>query len=115
MRNLFRTIAVLVLVSVAGCTVHPVGERAERDAATEAGKPFAHQIEKRDLPPLPENPTADDLVRYAFGVNAELEQHYWEWRSAIEQIPQDGTQATNLVLSGGTSDFFKGLVWFGYA
>ena len=42
--------------------------------------------------PYRENPTTDQLVEYAMLSNAELEQHYWEWRSAIEQIPQDGTQ-----------------------
>jgi outer membrane protein TolC len=36
-------------------------------------------------------------------MNPELEQRYWEWRSAIEQIPQDGTQATSLAVSAGTS------------
>jgi outer membrane protein TolC len=33
--------------------------------------------------------------------NADLEQKYWAWRSAIEQVPQDGTQASTLALSGG--------------
>jgi len=32
-----------------------------------------------------------------------LEQHYWEWRSAIEQIPQDATQTTTLNVAAGTS------------
>jgi len=35
--------------------------------------------------------------------SAELEQRYWEWRSAIEQIPQDGTQPTTLNLAAGTA------------
>lgn len=52
---------------------------------------------------LPENPSADDLVRFALVSSPDLEQRYWEWRSAIEQIPQDGTQATNLTISAGTT------------
>ncbi len=91
-------LGLVVLATVlSGCTVHPPGEREERDAAIEAGKAFTH----RDAPPLSANPTADELVRYALLSNADLEQRYWEWRSAIEQIPQDGTQPTNLVLFAG--------------
>jgi outer membrane protein TolC len=86
---------VLAMV-VAGCTSHPAGERAERAAASDAGRAFAEPA-----PPLPENPTVDDLVRRALLANADLERAYWEWRSAIEQIPQDGTQPTNLVLFAG--------------
>ncbi len=88
---------------VAGCTVHPPGEREERDAALQSGKPFDQRIESRQLPDLPENPTPDQLVTYALVANAELEQSYWEWRSAIEQIPQDGTQSATLNFSAGTA------------
>jgi outer membrane protein, heavy metal efflux system len=99
-----RRLAMVALVAgVTGCTVHPPGEREERDAALQAGKPFEKQIEVRNAPPLPENPTIDQLVEYALLSNAELEQHYWEWQSAIEQIPQDGTQTTTLNVSAGTS------------
>jgi outer membrane protein TolC len=90
------------IIGVGGCTVHPKGEQEERHAALEAGKPFQRPIEQRSAPTLPENPTADDLVRYALLTNADLEKQYWEWCSAIEQIPQDGSQATNLAISGGT-------------
>ena len=57
----------------------------------------------QNLPSLPTAPTPDDLVHYALMRNADLEQRYWEWRSAIEQIPQDGTQASTLALSGGAT------------
>ena len=50
-------------------------------------------------PALPDNPSPDNLVQHALLVNPDLEQKYWEWRSAIEQVPQDGTQPTNLALS----------------
>jgi outer membrane protein TolC len=96
-------LCLLPALLLAGCTIHPPGEQAERQAALRAGVPFTQPIEQRHIPPLPENPTRDDLVRHAMRANAELEQHYWEWRSAIEQIPQDGTQAPNLALSGSTS------------
>lgn len=92
-----------LLIGITGCTIHPPGEREERDAASQSGKPFEKQIEVRQLPPLPQNPTPDQLVEYALLSNAELEQHYWEWRSAIEQIPQDGTQSSTLNFAAGTS------------
>ncbi len=91
----------LVLVVVAGCTVHPEGEQRERDLASNEGKPYAVRPQDRSLPALPADPTPDDLVRYASLASPEIEQKYWEWKSAIEQIPQDGTQATNLVLFAG--------------
>jgi outer membrane protein TolC len=91
------------MIGLAGCTVHPPGEREERDAALQAGKPFEKRMEDRNIPPLPENPTPDQILQYALLSNAELEQHYWEWRSAIEQIPQDGTQTTTLNIAAGAS------------
>jgi len=97
------SIGVTLVAALAGCTIHPAGENAEREAALQAGKPFTRPAEDKDLPPLPDDPKPDDLVRYALLRNADLEQRYWEWRSAIEQIPQDGTQASTLALSAGTT------------
>lgn len=97
---LSRSAAALVALLAAGCTIHPPGEWQERQAALSASRPFQKRIEDRVVAPLPENPTPDDLVHYALLTNPDLEQRYWEWRSAIEQIPQDGTQATNLALFG---------------
>jgi outer membrane protein, heavy metal efflux system len=98
-----RLLLVALVAGLAGCTVHPPGEREERNAALQSGKPFEKPIEARQVPALPENPAPDQLVEYALLNNAELEQHYWEWRSAIEQIPQDGTQTTTLNVSAGTN------------
>jgi outer membrane protein TolC len=97
------SIGALLVAALTGCTIHPAGERAEREAALTAGKPFTRPIEEQKLPPLPDNPAPDDFVQYALLRNADLEQRYWEWRSAIEQIPQDGTQASTLALSAGTT------------
>jgi outer membrane protein TolC len=98
-----RLVTVVLLAGSAGCTVHLAGEREQRAAAVRVGKPFEQRIEVRQIPPLQENPTPDKIVEYAWLSNAELEQHYWEWRSAIEQIPQDGTQTTTLNVAAGTS------------
>jgi len=96
-------VTVVLLVGLTGCTIHPPGEREERATAVQMGKPFENPIEVRQMPPLPANPTSDQLVEYALLGNAELEQHYWEWQSAIEQIPQDATQTTTLNVAAGTS------------
>jgi outer membrane protein, heavy metal efflux system len=90
-------------IALAGCTVHPPGERDQRDAASQAGKPYAEPIDTRQAPQFPKNPTPDQLVEYALLTNADLEQRYWEWQSAIEQIPQDGTQPATLSFSAGTA------------
>lgn len=95
--------ALVLLAGLASCTVHPPGEREERTAALQVGKPFEKRIEVREIAPLPDNPTPDQLVDYALLNNAGLEQHYWEWRSAIEQIPQDATQTSTLNVAAGTS------------
>jgi outer membrane protein, heavy metal efflux system len=96
-------IAASVILILAGCTVHPAGEREERQNALSAGKPYESPDDSRVSPSLPDHPTPGDLVRYALLTNADLEQQYWQWRSAIEQIPIDGTQATNLAISLGTT------------
>jgi cobalt-zinc-cadmium efflux system outer membrane protein len=98
-----RLMTVVLVAGLAACTIHPPGEREERAAALQSGKPYGKRIEVREIPALQENPTPDQLVEYALLSNAELEQHYWEWRSAIEQIPQDGTQTTTLNVAAGTS------------
>lgn len=89
-------------LTVTGCTVHPRGERAERNLAARQGRIFRHQFKDRNIPPLPADPSADDLVRYALMSNADLEAKYWQWRSAIEQIPQAGTPGTTLAINSQT-------------
>ncbi|MFO0982471.1 MAG: TolC family protein [Planctomycetota bacterium] len=42
-------------------------------------------------PPLPATPAPGDYLEHAFLANAELQARYWEWRAAIEQIPQDAS------------------------
>ncbi|MDB5326893.1 MAG: outer rane efflux protein [Phycisphaerales bacterium] len=84
---------------IGGCTVHPPGEQAERDTARGEGRPFEKRLVVR--PPLPSNPTLEQLVDYALLNNASLEESYWTWRAAIEQIPQDGTQTASVNLAAG--------------
>ncbi len=85
---MIRTAASLAILSLAACAIRPAGEDEERSRAAEAGRPFTEPIE---APPLPERPGAEDYLRHAFFSNAELRERYWEWRAAIEQIPQDSS------------------------
>lgn len=101
--SLSRLLPIVLLVGLTGCTVYLPGEHEERVMALQEGKPFEKPVEAREAPPLRENPTRDQLVEYALLNNAELEQHYWEWRAAIEQIPQDGTQTSTLNIAAGTN------------
>lgn len=90
----------VAMMALAGCTIHPAGEREERQAAISAGDRYKNASE---LPPLAENASPDEMVRYAMRSSADVEQKYWQWRAAIEQIPIDGTQQTVLALSLGTT------------
>jgi len=101
-RSCLRVFVVITLASlVVGCTSHPEGEKQQRDLAKDAEQPFQAKVSDRSLPALPENPTPDELVHYAWLASPQIEQKFWEWKSAIEQIPQDGTQPTNLAITGG--------------
>jgi outer membrane protein TolC len=100
-KTLRAPLAATLLIILTGCTVHPQGESQERLAAKQQGAPYVKPFEHRPPTTLPANPTPDDLVRVALLNNADLEQKYWDWRSAIEQITQDGTEPTNLTFSFG--------------
>ena len=88
---------------LAGCTIHPVGEREERKSAVAAGRPFERPLTTRELKPLPAFPSPEDLAQTAMQTSGDLEQRYWQWRAAIEQIPQDGTQSTTINVSLGSA------------
>ena len=100
-----------LLSILAGCTIHPSGERAERIAAIEAGKPYETAIEQRQPTTLPADPTVDDLANFALLNNGQLEQQFWQWRAAIEQVVRDGTQPTNLVLSAAATASHGSFAW----
>ncbi|MGO8704076.1 MAG: TolC family protein [Candidatus Brocadiia bacterium] len=81
-------IALAGLLALAGCALRPAGEDAERQRAAEEGRPFTDTVV---LPILPENPTPEEYLRFAFLRNADLHRRYWEWRAAIERVPQDSS------------------------
>ncbi|MGD0768345.1 MAG: TolC family protein [Tepidisphaeraceae bacterium] len=92
----FRVPLIALLAMAAGCVVHPDGERDLRSLADKAGKTFTKTE-------LPQNATPEQLVEFAMNNSGELQQRYWEWRSAIEQIPQDGSQTASLNLTAGAT------------
>ncbi len=98
----WSTLVLAALISLAGCTVHPPGESQLRHQAQVAGKPFAQPYAQRHPSPLPLNATPRQLVRYALRNNPQVQESYWQWRAAIENIPQVGTQTTTLMLNAGT-------------
>ena len=78
------------LLLLAGCALRPAGEDQERRNAEEAGRAWEKQ--PLEAPPaLPETPTLQDYLQHAFYANADLQRAYWQWRAALEQIPQDSS------------------------
>jgi outer membrane protein, heavy metal efflux system len=91
--------ALMLAVLTAGCAVRPKGEADERRLAAEIGKPYERSFEERNLPPLPVDPTWQDVLRRAFVTNGELEGAYWEWKAALERVPQESSQMTTLAFN----------------
>ncbi len=78
----------LSALAFSGCAFHPAGEKEEREKLENIGRPYA---ERAEPPALPEAPGPEDYLRHAFLNNADLEARYWDWRAAVEQIPQDAS------------------------
>jgi cobalt-zinc-cadmium efflux system outer membrane protein len=106
-----RPLAPLCLL-LAGCAVHPRGEKEERARAEARGEAYVKVFHERDLPPLAEDPSWEEVLRRAFLSHAELESRYWEWRAALEEIPQEGSPRTtgalffDHLLEGGSATFW---------
>ena len=85
------------LALLSGCALRPEGEQAERDRLTASGQPYADDAVPAELPA---EPSPEDYVRHACLANADLRARYWEWRAAVEQVPQDSSPP-NVALSFG--------------
>jgi outer membrane protein TolC len=85
---------VTTLLSLTGCAIHPAGESAERERAEREGEPFTRPRQERELPQLPTQATWRDVVRLALLASPRLEESYWQWRAALERIPQEGSPKT---------------------
>lgn len=82
---LHRLLSVL-LVAAAGCSV--AGESAERRDLDREGRPYQFRHGERKLPTLPADAPLLDVLQHAFLSNADLERAYFEWKMAVERVPQ---------------------------
>jgi outer membrane protein TolC len=80
-------VAIGMSLALSACAIHPEGEREERDRAAEIGRVF----DDAAAPSLPEKPSIEDYLRTAFFASGELRARYWEWRAALERIPQEAS------------------------
>ncbi len=96
---------------LSGCTDRPDGENLLRRQAAYAGRAYRHRFRHRALPPLAAAPTLRAVITRALLANGSLENTFWKWKAAIEQIPQDGTQTAPLAISGGTAINNGNLAW----
>ncbi|MCC7146114.1 MAG: TolC family protein [Phycisphaeraceae bacterium] len=79
--------ALILLVLTAGCVIEPKGYQEEKQKLAAAGKPYAQKDpQKRDLPPLPDDPDWPDLLQRAFLANGELESAYYQWQAAAARV-----------------------------
>jgi cobalt-zinc-cadmium efflux system outer membrane protein len=81
-----RRLLSVMLASLAGCSLTPVGTMEEVSRLREAGAPHEPPVEQRDLPALPPAPTWQDVLRRALLANGDLERAYFEWKAAVERI-----------------------------
>jgi outer membrane protein TolC len=90
MRTIRFILFTLAAVMVSGCVLAPRGTKEEQSRADTTAK--AHQYEppyeQRNIPGLPAQPTWRDVLQRAFLVNGDLEAAYFEWRAALQRIPQ---------------------------
>ena len=112
MRNIVVGLVVGGLaISLGACTVHPEGEKLERSKVEQVGKVYERPFEKREVRVIGPEAAPEEMVKYALLTNAEVEEKYWEWRAALEQVPQEGTQKTNLSLSLSSMIENGGTAW----
>lgn len=93
------TAGLVSLIFLGGCALRPPGEEEERARAGESGTPYALPPEQRALAELGPEASWEDHLRYAFLNNAELERSFYEWRAALERIPQAASVPTTAAVS----------------
>src|SRR5690242_1430162 len=71
-----------------GCVLEPRGTKQEQSRLSEAGKAFEPTIDRRALPELPSPATWSDVLQRAFLSNGDLEAAYFQWKAALQRIPQ---------------------------
>ena len=87
-RNVTRLAALLIPLTISGCVLAPHGTTDEQAKQKSVGVSFETPIDKRDLPDLPDPATWRDVLRRALLASGELESSYFEWKAALQRIPQ---------------------------
>lgn len=93
-------LALAAAVMLSGCVLTPKGADAETARLNEAGREYEPPVEERQLPELPEEPTWRDVLRRAFLANGELEAAYFEWKAAMQRVPQAAGYPNQSVMLG---------------
>lgn len=84
---------------LAACSLTPKGFDEELKASDVAGVSYDVEIEKRNLPALPAQPTLKDVLHRAFLANGDLESAYFQWREALANVRVESAYPnTNLML-----------------
>jgi outer membrane protein TolC len=83
-------VSATVVVSLSGCVLAPRETADEHSRLKAAGTDHGYEtpVEERSLPDLPAQVTWQDVLRRAFLANGDLEAAYFEWKAALERIPQ---------------------------
>lgn len=73
--------------TLVGCSFTPSGTGEERSRLAAANRNYSTPFERRNLPPLPPEPTWRDVLHRAFLASGELEALYFDWKAALERVP----------------------------
>ena len=101
--RMMLTAVAATAMMLAGCTVHPAGERQQLQAARRLGEAYKAPFAHRRQPPLPAAATPRELVAWGLRNNPAVEAAYWNWVQALDYVPQAGTQATAPMLNAGAA------------
>ena len=80
-----------VMIALSGCVLKPKGADEEHKRLSDAGQTYRDSFEKRQLPELPAKADWPVVLQRAFLANGDLESAYFEWKAAMERIPQAAT------------------------
>jgi outer membrane protein TolC len=86
------------MAAFAACAVRPEHEDAERDLAARAGSAYARPFAERELPELAADAPLAVWIAHAEAAHGGLEAAWHRWIAALEQVPQDSTQATTAMV-----------------
>ncbi|MCX7048147.1 MAG: TolC family protein, partial [Candidatus Sumerlaeota bacterium] len=109
----------LLLVTACRWIVTPKGEPEERAKAAIEQPAFERKLGLRVLPDLTVSATLPEALEYAFKASGDIEAAYFDWRAAIERVPQAGAlpdptlEFESLFSGGGGKGFNLNLISLG--